>query len=87
MSSHILAIIHEQSSNEKLQKQRIFKRQFITEKPMTYSNQEVPNWEIYQESMYDLNLPEVIPENLDIKLEETYSPLSYQVSETFADFA
>lgn len=50
---------------------------------MTYTaNQEVPTWEIYQDSMYDLNLPEVISDteqcfndSLDIKVEDSYSPI------------
>jgi len=50
---------------------------------MTYTaNQEVPTWEFYQDSMYELNLPEVISdteqcfnESLDIKYEDTYSPI------------
>lgn len=54
---------------------------------MTFSNQEVPSWEIFQDTMYDLNLPEVLdgtstsyyPDNLDIKIEDTYSPITYQV--------
>lgn len=50
---------------------------------MTYSNQEVPTWETFQETnMYDLNLPEALGDNeqyfvdnLDIKLEDSYSPI------------
>lgn len=57
---------------------------------MTYTtNQEVPTWDIYQNSMYDLNLPEVISDteqscfndSFEVKIEDPYSPMSnaYQV--------
>lgn len=56
---------------------------------MTYTaNQEVPTWDIYQESMYDLNLPEVLSDteqcfndSLELKVEDaysSYSPMPYQ---------
>lgn len=47
---------------------------------MTFTNQEVPTWEVFQEqTMYDLNLPEVLdtqtcyPDDLNVKIEDPYS--------------
>lgn len=65
---------------------------------MTYNttNQEVPasSWDIYQSSMYDLNLPEAVSEtelhhpfteNFEMKMEDPYSPMTnlYQVCPPF----
>jgi len=59
---------------------------------MTYTTtnqQEVPSeWDIYQSTMYELNLPEAISDtdncyndnSLEIKMENPYSPMqAYQV--------
>lgn len=56
---------------------------------MTFTaNQEVPSWDIYQESMYELNLPDQVlsdsdqcyNDHLDVKVEEAYSPYQPQPS-------
>lgn len=53
---------------------------------MTYSNQEVPSWNIYDSEMYLTTFPELLTEEDkyffdqdEIKPEDTYSPV-YQVS-------
>merc|ERR1719378_1380952 len=63
---------------------------------MTYTaNQEVATWDVYQESMYDLNLPEVLSDSeqcfndgLELKVEAdnytSYSPYQPQTSNMLA---
>jgi len=50
---------------------------------MTFTNQEVPSWEIYESNMYDLTLPEILAGEAtsyvdQIKVEDTYSPYMQQ---------